>query len=272
MENQGSLANYSIIILIISIPVTCILFFLLPVEIQQSLMLRTGDLNPLTSLTSILIHSNQLHLAGNIISFLIISILLYMINWKTNTEKKLLTMMILTIFLIPFIYNLLFNIITTLILKESIISCGLSTAVAGLIGLTIPSLRVFLTKPIQNNKTSTYFTASLILLTISIITVSRLLETFYLSIFIITLAGSLILLLKIREPLKILIKQDFYMKLRLLVTILTLTIYYTLVYLLFPANIVTLEGNIIDILAHLTGLFSGIIIGHCTLQQKTSGV
>ncbi|WEU40141.1 MAG: hypothetical protein OdinLCB4_006630 [Candidatus Odinarchaeum yellowstonii] len=262
MKNKHKLINYSIILLIILIPLTCILLFLSPAEIQQSLMLRTGELNPLTYLSSIFIHLNQIHLAGNLTSFLIISILLYIINWKTKTEKKFLTLMILTIFITPFTYNLLFNIITSLTTHETIISCGLSTAVAGLIGLTIPSLRLFLTTPIQSKSAQTYFTASLILLTISIITVSRLLETFYLSIFIITLAGSLLLLLKIREPIKILIKRDFYMKLRLLVTILTLIIYYTLVLLLFPANIVTLEGNIVDIIAHLAGLFSGIAIGH----------
>ncbi|MEM2109692.1 MAG: hypothetical protein QW327_04315 [Candidatus Odinarchaeota archaeon] len=261
MDRQRRLVNYLIILLIIIIPVACILLFLLPDEIKQLLMLRSGDWNPLTFFTSIFIHLNQLHLVSNIISFLVISNIIYMINWKTSMEKKILKLMLLTIILIPFIYNILFNIVTTFILHDSFISCGLSTAVAGLTGLTIPSLRVFLTEPIQNSSTSNYFSMSLTLLTISIITVSRILELLFLTIFIITLACSLILILKIQQPITTLIKKDLYMKLRFLVTILALVIYYTLVYLLFPANIVTLEGSVIDVLAHLTGLFAGIGLG-----------
>ncbi len=266
MKGKSHITNYLIITLIIIIPLACVLLSLLPVEVQRSLMLQTGEWNPLTFFTSIFIHINQDHLSGNIASFLIISILLYLVNWKAGSTHMLLTLMLLTIFLIPFTYNISFNFYTTFIIRESFISCGLSTAVAGLLGLTIPSLRVFLTKTVQNNFTLNYFALSLILLTISVITLSRILEVICMIIFITTLACSIILLLKTHQPITRLFKKDLYSKLIILATLLTLTVYYLLVYFFFPANIVTVEGSIIDVVGHLTGLFSGIVIGYIYVE------
>lgn len=253
--------DYIILALIIIIPLTCFILSLLPVDVQGSLMLQTGVWNPLTLFTSIFIHLNQLHLSSNIISFLIISIILYLVNWKAGATSILLKLMLLTIFLIPVVYNIFFNFYATLIIRESFTSCGLSIAVAGLLGLTIPSLRIFLIKPVQDNYILNSFTFSLLMLTLTVISLPRIFDPLCLIIFIGSLALSLIFLSKSRRLLADLFKKDFYSKLIILVTLLTLTVYYTLTYFLFPADIFVFEDVVIDVTAHLAGLLSGIVLG-----------
>jgi len=129
-----------VFLLFVLISLLCIIIIILPTEMQETLKARSDHWNPIASFISIFVHANFEHLSGNILSFLSFGFLVYMINQKSN-RKAFLTSLLLIVLFLPLIHGFL---LTILLSSRTIVSCGLSIVVAGVIGLIVPSLCVFL--------------------------------------------------------------------------------------------------------------------------------
>lgn len=136
-ENDQELLTLSLFVLV---PLFCIFVFFLPVEVQGSLKARDDNLNPLTFITSVFVHTDIVHLFANIATYLIVGILVYVINRKAKRRRFFLYSFLLVVLLLPLLYHVVFILLNSLIFHWSFASCGLSLIVGGLIGLIIPSL------------------------------------------------------------------------------------------------------------------------------------
>lgn len=245
----------------------CFIIFLLPVEIQESLKARSEHWNLLTFFTSTFVHANLQHLLGNILAFLLLGFFVYKINKHSNRAKRLLISLLLAIFLLPLIYNTSFVLLANFAIGRPLVSCGLSTVIAGITGLIVPSVSIFLKKPLQNERDTLYFLTSLMFLTGSAIAFPYInSRTYNLTVFVATFTIGLVLLLYIQRKLLNFAKQNLNAKKELIITSIALLVYFAFLFSLFPSDIIMLEGNIVNIFAHYIGVFYGIISGIYTLN------
>lgn len=176
--------------------------------------------------------------------------------------------MLLAIFLLPLIYNISFSLLANFVIRKPHVSCGLSTVIAGIIGLIVPSLGIFLRDLLQNERNTLYFLTSLIFLTGSTIAFPYINSGAYnLAVFIATFTAGLVLLLHIGRKLLKLTKQNLNAKKKLVITSIALFVYFfVFLFSLFPSNIVVSEGAVVNIFAHYIGVFYGVISGIYTLN------
>jgi len=132
------------------ISVSCVIIFLLPADMQEPLNARSDYWNLLSFWTSTFVHSNFEHLLGNVTSFLLLGFIVFEINRKSGREKEFLWALIIAILVLPFIDNISFMLLANFVIGRTVVSCGLSTIVASLAGLIVPSLGIFLREPLQN--------------------------------------------------------------------------------------------------------------------------
>ena len=253
----------------------CFSIFLLPVNIQESLKARSDQWNLLTFFTSTFVHANLEHLLGNIVAFLLLGFFVYKPIHNSDREKRFFISLLLAIFLLPFIYNISFALLAIFVIGQPLVSCGLSTVIAGILGLIVPSLTIFLKELLQNERNTLYFLTSLMFLTGSAIAFPYINSgTYNLTVFVATLAIGLILLLHIGRKLLSSAKQNPSAKKKLTATAILLFVYFIFHFSLFPSNIIMVQGNIVNIFAHYVGVFYGIISGIYTLnlfpKKKTS--
>ncbi len=189
------------------------------------------------------------------------------INQHSNREKRLLVSLLLAILLLPLIYNVSFVLLANFAIGRPLVSCGLSTVIAGITGLIVPSVSTFLKEPLQNERNIIYFLTSLMFLTGSAIAFPYMnFETYNLTVFVATFTIGLVLLLYIGRKLLSFAKQNLNTKKELIITSIALFVYFVSLFSLFPSDIIMLEGNIVNIFAHYIGVFYGIISGIYTLD------
>lgn len=245
----------------------CFIIFLLPVDIQESLKAQSDHWNLLTFFTSTFVYANLGHLLGNILAFLLLGLFVCELIYNSNREKRLFISLLLAIFLLPLIYNISFALLANFVIRRPLVSCGLSTVVAGIIGLIVPSLGIFLRELLQNERNTLYFLTSLMFLTGSAIAYPYTNSGAYnLAVFTATFIVGLVLLLHIGRKLLKFAKQNLNAKKKLISASIALFVYSAFLFSLFPSNIFMPEGNIVNIFAHYVGVFYGVISGIYTLN------
>jgi len=245
--------------LFILIPVLCVVIFFLPREMQDLLVIKSDCWNPPTFITSSFVHTGLKHLSLNIFGFICSGFLLYLLNEKTGSEIEFLISLLLIIFLLPLIYGFLFM---NQLSNRSITAWGLSLIVAGLVGLIIPSLGMLL-EEFQAIESYLCFVASLTILMEAIIFHLYICSSPYtLAILIILLMFNLIVFWRIGKRLFNLVKNDRNEGINLiLVVFLSFSIYFILILSLFPNSIAISGGNVVNIVAHASGVILGAIFG-----------
>ena len=267
MKRNDKISESIILGLFISIPALCVLIFLLPTGIQESLKARTDTWNLVTFFMSTFVHANFNHLLGNLISFISFGVFIYMINRISNRRKQFLTSLLLIIALLPFIYNISFALIANFIIKRSLVSCGLSTVVAGLVGLTVPSLCIFVRDLLQSEHSTLCFLTSLMFLTGSAMAFPYISFGLYnLVVFITTCSLGIALLSKVGKEMIASARQRPNTKKTATIALTIVLIYFTFLMSLFPSDIIISQGNAVNIFAHYIGIFYGIISGIYTLN------
>lgn len=254
--------------LFVSVPLLCMLIFFLPFEVQNSLKARHDNLNPLTFITSVFVHADVVHLFANGATYLMIGVLVYVINKRAKRQRLFLYSFLLVVVLLPLLSHAFFIFLNNAILHLPFVSCGLSLIVSGLIGLIIPSLgALFDQEPNLKVNWPIFFIGS-VFLTGSVVIFPYLdLELYDMTVFV--LLTSMGIFLFARESLKILdfgrkgSKED---KKKASGIFLSLVVYFFFLMFLFPANIVQPSGNIVNIFAHFSGVFFGLLFGYFMLQ------
>lgn len=262
--------DFFVLGLFVLISAFCIIIFLLPVEMQESLKARSDNWNLLTFWISTFVHANLEHLLGNVLSFLLFGFFVYEINRKSDREKAFLNSLLMAIFLLPLIYNISFALLANFVIGQSFVSCGLSIVVAGIVGLTVPSLGIFLRELFQNDRNVLYFLTSLMFLTGSAIAFPYVNSKLYnLTVFVTTFILGFVLLLNVGRKLFNFVKQNPTAKKKVMIALIALFVYCYFLFSLFPSNIILPEGNVVNIFAHYIGVFYGIISGIYTLHVFT---
>jgi len=267
MNKNEKSADFIIIGVFVSILALCIFIFLLPAEVQEAFKARTDTWNLVTFFTSTFVHANFNHLLGNLTSLISFGAFIYTINRISNRRKQFLTSLLLIIALLPFIYNISFALIANFVIKRSLVSCGLSTVVAGLIGLTVPSLCIFVRDLLQSEHSTLYFLTSLMFLTGSAMAFPYISFGLYnLVVFITTCSLGVALLSKVGKEVIASAKQKPNTKKTATIALTIVLIYFTFLMSLFPSDIIISQGNTVNIFAHYVGIFYGIISGIYTLN------
>jgi len=262
MKANEKTIDFIIIAVFIFVSVLCIFISFLPTEMQEALKARTDTWNLATFFTSTFVHANFNHLLGNLTSFISFGVFIYIINRISNRRKQLLISLLLIIALLPFIYNISFALIANFVIKRSLVSCGLSTVVAGLIGLTVPSLCIFVRDLFQSERSTLYFLTSLMFLTGSAIAFPYISSGLYnLVVFIATCSVGLALLSKVGKEVLNSAKRNLHMKKIATIAFTVVLVYFTFLMSLFPSDIIISQGNAVNIFAHYVGIFYGIISG-----------
>jgi membrane associated rhomboid family serine protease len=248
------------------ISVSCVIIFLLPADIQELLKARSDYWNLLSFWASTFVHSNFEHLLGNVTSFLLLGFIVFEINRKSGREKEFLWSLIIAILVLPFIDNISFMLLANFI-GRTVVSCGLSTIVASLAGLIVPSLGIFLREPLQNERNTLCLLLSFMLLTGSSIAFPYVDSNFYnLMVFVATLVFGLILLIHVGKKLVNFAKLNQNARKTIITTLITVTVYFILIFGLFPSKITMPEGGVVNIFAHYVGVFYGMTTGIYTLN------
>ncbi|MEM1717043.1 MAG: hypothetical protein QXN24_05440 [Candidatus Bathyarchaeia archaeon] len=266
MKWEVTLAEIMIMAYFALVSILCVIIFILPVNVHESLKVRSDRWNFLVFFTSIFVHSDLEHLLGNILAFHLLGSIVYKINQKSNREKRLFVSFLLAISLLPLIYNALFVLLTIFVIRQPLVSCGLSIVVAGILGLVVPSLGIFLKEILQNERDAGYFLISLMFLTASAITAYTGNGAFQLAFFAVTFTVGSTLLLYVGRKMVNSVNQSLNAKRKISFASITIAIYFVFLSFLFPSNIITPEGNIVNIFAHFVGVFYGIISGIYTLN------
>jgi len=230
-------------------------------------MARSDDWNLLSFWASTFVHSNFEHLLGNVTSFLLLGFIVFDINRKSGREKEFLWSLIIAILVLPFIDNISFVLLANFVIKRAVVSCGLSTIVASLAGLIVPSLGVFLKELLQSERSTLCLLLSFMLLTGSSIAFQYIDSNLYnMMVFAATLVFGLILLIYVGKKLANFAKQNQNARKTIIAASITVIVYFILIFGLFPSKITMPEGGIVNIFAHYVGVFYGIITGIYTLN------
>jgi protein-S-isoprenylcysteine O-methyltransferase Ste14 len=249
------------------ISVSCVIIFLLPADMQELLKARSDDWNLLSFWASTFVHSNFEHLLGNVTSFLLLGFIVFKMNRKSGREKEFLCSLIIAIIVLPFIDNISFMLLANFVIRRIVVSCGLSTIVASLAGLIVPSLGIFLREPLQSERNTLCLLVSFMLLTGSSIAFPYVDSSLYnLMVFVATLVFGLILLIHVGKILVNFAKQNQRARKTILAASITVYVYFIFIFTLFPSKITMPEGGIVNIFSHHVGIFYGMITGIYTLN------
>jgi len=257
---------YASVIAIVS--VLCVVIFLAPPSVQESLRARSDEWSLLTFYSSTFVHVNLEHLALNLASFILLSVLLYALNMRTDRERRLLASLVLAMLLLPLVSNASFSLLASLLSERVMISCGLSLIDAYLTGLIVPTICILLEKPLRDGRGLKAFYYSQLFLTGSAMMYPYAGLTFYaLAALVLTLPLGLVGLIK---PLRRIIsygKQNPGARRSVAYPTVLLLCYFCILILLFPANIASPDGYVVNIAAHAVGVFYGITTGAYTLNM-----
>lgn len=255
--------DVTILLMLVCVPLICIGVFFLPVDIQNSLVMRSDSLNPLTFITSIFIHGTAEHLIGNIVVFLMVSTILYVVNKLSQGERFFLLSLVLIVLLLPLFYGIVFLILNNVYFPFSFSSFGLSLVDSGLIGLVVPTLMYLLSRESSLRVNKSRFFCLCFCFTSTVILLPYAWASFYVVTLLFLLVGLGILLgakemLEIRNLAKMGSKKG---KFKALLVFFSLLTYFIFLVVLFPSNILQSPGKITNIFAHYFGVFFGLFVG-----------
>jgi len=264
--------------LLASASLSCVLiFFFLPADVQEILKARSDDWNLLCFWTSTFVHASFEHLLGNVLSFLALGALVFVLNRASRRERELFYTLMIIILVLPFVANILFVIVLQcLSVKRTVTFCGLSTAVASLVGLIVPSLGVFLEEHLRSGRSnSSRLLLFFVLLTASLISHQTFqyfgLNLYGLMLYFAFLAFGLIPFVYIVRRLASITRQGQNAKGRVIKALIAigfyLAVYLVFILYLFPSEVITPRGDIINIFSHYTGLLLGIFAGYLGLRS-----
>jgi len=262
--------DIAILLFLLAIPLISLIVFVQPNNFQEALITKSNDLNPLTFFTSVFVHADLGHLLGNLLIFLIFGFALYFVCKIADKEKSYLYSLILLVTLVPLLFNAIFAIMASLIFQVNVNAFGLSLVVAGCMGLVIPSLRALLKSELENARISSHFSFGLFLLTCSFVMYSYTSSLSNLIVFVaLTICGSLFSFFAFFKLARNIPKEDNKKEKRnLLLTVLILFLYFVFLGSLFPANIISSQGSVVNIFAHYFGLFVGLSFAFLIFQYK----
>lgn len=233
----------------------CIVIFLLPLEVQNSLKVRHSIFNPITYITASFVHGNLQHLGFNLAFFALFTLMLYIISKKAGKERLFLYSTLIMLLVLPLLnYSLLFY--SGIFMKVEF-GFGLSLADSGIIGLTIPLLTLFF-KAKSGKFNSTPFVVSMTLLTFSLILIPY---SDSLILAGVPAACGLAFGALAFPPVLRFLRESFGRKdswLESYLAVFAFISYFCAITSLFPALIIS-EGGITDIVSHYIGLLFGII-------------
>jgi hypothetical protein len=150
---------------------------------------------------------------------------------------------------------------------RTVVSCGLSTVVASLARLIVPSLGIFLKEPLQNKRNTFCLLGSFMLLTGSSIASPYVLSNLYnLMVFAATLIFGLILLTHVGKKLVDYAEQNPNATKTIIDASITVYVYLIFIFLLFPNKTTMPEGSSVNIFAHYVGVYYGMNTGIYTLN------
>lgn len=247
--------------ILVTVPLVCIIVFMLPVETQRTLQAYTTVFSPVNFITAIFVHGNLQHLVGNVAVFILVGCLTYFLNKKAKRERFLLISLLTILFVLPLIYYPLLLLLNYLIFHLELASFGLSLTVSGLIGYIIPSLIVFRNQIRDLNINQTRFFLSIVFLTGMMISFPYVDSNFYnIAVFSATIILAFSVgLNEFSEILKF-SRTNTRNRKWASITFLILLLYLLLLAFLFPSEIVQPSGFVVDILAHHFGIFFGLIV------------
>jgi len=249
------------------ISVSCVVVFLLPANVQEFLKVRSDSWNLLSFWASMFVHSNFEHLLNNVTSFLFLGFIVFEMNRKSGREKEFLWSLIIAILVLPFIDNISFMLVAKFVIRQNVISCGLSTIVASLAGLIVPSLGIFLREPLQNERNTLCLLVSFMLLTASSIAIPYIGSGLYnLVVFVATFVFGVILIIYVGKISVKFAKQNQNARKTILAASITVYVYFVFIFALFPSKITMPDGSIVNIFSHYVGVFYGMITGIYTLK------
>lgn len=266
-EKQLDLLIWSVFV---SIALLCLFVFLLPTNFQELLKFRFDIWNPITFITSTFVHADFSHLIGNIIAYFLVGSLVFVINHKSKKQKAFFHYLLLVIFILPLSYGALFLIINRLVLQLPFVSCGLSLVIGGLLGLIIPSLSFSSQcEPRLELNWSMFFLSS-VCLTGSVAISPYLGSIVYnLAVFsILTIVGVLLLINELFKIVDFGRKGTKEKRAKAFTFLLVLSFYFVFLSFLFPENIVQTSGNIVNMFAHIFGVYFGLTIGYLVLRYE----
>lgn len=237
------------------VSLVCIVIFLLPLEVQNSLKVRHSVFDPITYMTASFVHGDLQHLGFNLAFFALFTLMLYIISRKAGKEKLFFWSTLIMFLLLPLLnYSILFY--SGIFMKVEF-GFGLSLTDSGMIGSTIPFLAFFFKAKLAKFN-SMPFVVSMTLLTFSLILVpySESLILAGVSAACGLAFGALAFPAILRFLREYFGRKDSWLESYLVV--LAFISYFCAIASLFPALIVS-KGGITDIVSHYIGLLFGII-------------
>ena len=244
---------------LIILPITlCILFYIAPIPDKTKLQFSFENPNPLLIYIPPLIHINQTHLVGNMISYLVLihaNIILFAL---TKENQRLIRYAAATFIALPIVYALLWNIFTYTFYNTYFGSVGFSSMVAAFAAIQISysTLAYMKATTIEYNQ-SNLFLATLILVAGIILGAYYKPEPLYI---VAGVCMAMLFLYYVREPLSSICR--YYVRLRspeFIVVTEVLLLGVLFVILGFPGNFVVGDG-VINILGHWVGLLWGLLL------------
>jgi len=238
------------------IPLALILFFVLPADLQNQIILKPLEPTLLSAFFSNYLHTNLEHLVGNLFSYLTVMLLLF--NLETDKKRFYFTALVMLTILPPisstFIILVLSRIIST--------SVGFSAIVAGLLGYMVYALYAYVKRNYYSQLTYNFLWL-LLMLNVFVWSISWLNYDFLLisSIMIIWLfymnrqaikETLLKIRPKIRKPLKKLLPQVGFILLTVALAVLGLQT-------LLTRDFASQGHLMINIPAHYVGYLCGLI-------------
>lgn len=252
-----------LVIYFASILTLCFVILLLPIEVREMLKVRCGEWNPLNFFMSTFVHVNLEHLRTNAIAFLFSGFLNYCLIRGSRHKHRFFMFLLINTLLLPFINNTTFMVMTSHIIDKPLTSCGLSIIVAGMTGLLVPSLIIFL-KDLLHKKSASLLFTSLILLTGATVSLPYASYGLHnLAFFTLTFAPGLGLFMYV--GVKILKESPAAIK-KLTIAFTIVLNYIILLSLMFPSEIIIPGLGIVNILAHYVGVLFGIFFGSYALD------
>ena len=246
----------------------CVAIFLAPSGVQESLRARSDEWSLMAFYSSTFVHVNLEHLALNLASFILLSVLLYALNMRTDRERRLLASLVSAMLLLPLVSNASFSLLASLLSERVMISCGLSVINSYLTGLIVPTFCILLEKPLRDRRGLRAFYTSQLFLTGSAMMYPYAGLTFYaLAALVSTLPLGLIEILKPLWRIISYARQNPGAMRSVAYYAVILLCYYCILTLLFPARIASPGGYVVNIAAHAIGVFYGITTGAYTLNM-----
>ncbi len=248
--------DFRLVAVLSSVTVICLVTFLLPIDVQNILMVRHAIFNPLTYITASFVHGDLLHLISNLFGFMLFSFLNYHLNKKVKNVKAFFGSLSALFVILPFLNYSLLNYFG--IYKSIEFGFGLSLVDSGLLGFSISSLLLYFKRRIERFN-ALFFLSSASLFTFCIILLPYP-SSFRTMLFLFCLGCGFVFGIFEMKKIYKFISESLKSRITFIeayLVMVTFPLYFLFVVLLFPPVIIS-QGGITDIASHYIGLLFGI--------------